>query len=243
MTATATCATACRTTSATCHGNVRGDRKAHVAHVQFNVTRLLGERFFHNKSIAVVVVRLVVGSRLVQSQGQTGASSAAGREKNSDWSYFLVGKIGVKFFTSGVGHFKHGFLLKRYGFIISPSRRLVNACELSHQGHFICFWRQLGIADASARVAPKIARRAAWWSFSAPQFNPRADSFCLFSPLLATVSPPRIELKRQISIFIYLFIIFKEICFKFASSSKNSYCINFFKYLCLKFISKNFEFI
>ncbi len=77
----------------------------------------LRKKFFvHAEVIALLISRLVVVFRLVQSQREARAASTARSEKNANGTGRIAVKIGVQFFFRGVCHCNHqnlqnGFLM------------------------------------------------------------------------------------------------------------------------------------
>lgn len=90
--------------------HVGSHREAHVGHVDLERRRLLVEFLFYDKRKTGNVKHLVRIARLIQSQRQSGASSAARRQVNPDGGLFLVCKIPIQLGLCRICQFNHGNL-------------------------------------------------------------------------------------------------------------------------------------
>ena len=91
----------------------RGDRKSHIGHVDFHGRGFFQQFFFYDNGVSGDVEHLVRFARLIQSQRQPGASSAAGRQVDPDRGFFLFRKVPVKLGFCGFRQFNHGNLLEQ----------------------------------------------------------------------------------------------------------------------------------
>ena len=98
------------TAAAAAERQFRLDEEAHIAHVDLNATDALQKRAFEAESETADVKGLVVFSRLIQSQCETRAASAAGGQIDADAGLGLVGEESLKLSTSRVGKMDHGIL-------------------------------------------------------------------------------------------------------------------------------------
>ena len=96
-------------------GNFGFDGKAHVrqvdAHAAHGFKKIAGDA----KGKSVLLKNLVFGSRLIQSQSEARAASAAGGEIHADRRFFLVGKIRFQLMGSCFANGKHGCFLRNKG--------------------------------------------------------------------------------------------------------------------------------
>lgn len=92
--------------------NFRFDDEAHVAYVDFYAADAFKQRFFQAEREPVDFKGLVIVGRLIQSQGETGAASAAGGQVNADAGLGLVGEERLKFLTGTIGKIDHRTLQK-----------------------------------------------------------------------------------------------------------------------------------
>ena len=83
------------------------DDKAHVADVDFNAANTFKEGIFEAEGETVDFKGLVVFSRLIQSQCETRAASAAGGQIDADTGLGPVSKEGLEFGKSGIGKTNH----------------------------------------------------------------------------------------------------------------------------------------
>ena len=90
----------------------RLDDEAHIAHVDFYAADAFQQRVFNTEGKPVDVEGLVVISRLIQSQGETGAASAAGGKIDTDAGLGLVGEESLKFLAGSIGKIDHVHLQK-----------------------------------------------------------------------------------------------------------------------------------
>lgn len=93
-------------------GNFGFDGKAHVrqvdAHAAHGFKKIAGDA----KGKSVLLKNLVFGSRLIQSQSEARAASAASGEIHADRRFFLVGKIRFQLVGSRFANRKHGCFLR-----------------------------------------------------------------------------------------------------------------------------------
>ena len=92
--------------------NFRIDDEAHVAYVDFYAADSFQQRAFQTERESVDFKGLVVFIRLIQSQGETGAASAAGGQINADAGLGLVGEESLKLLTGSIGKIDHVNLQK-----------------------------------------------------------------------------------------------------------------------------------
>ena len=90
----------------------RLDDEAHIAHVDFYAADAFQQRVFNTEGKPVDVEGLVVISRLIQSQSETGAASAAGGQIDANAGFGLVGEESLKLLTGSIGKIDHGHLQK-----------------------------------------------------------------------------------------------------------------------------------
>ena len=88
------------------------DDEAHVAYVDSYAADAFQQRGFQTEGETVDFKGLVVVGRLIQSQGETGAASAAGGQVNADAGLGLVGEERLKFLTGTIGKIDHRTLQK-----------------------------------------------------------------------------------------------------------------------------------
>lgn len=100
-------------TAASAQLQARCDREAHVGHVDLQGRGLFVQVFFYDKRIAGNIQHLVRFARLIQSQRQSGASSAAGREIDPDRAFFFFGEIAVQLGLGAFRQFDHDVLLEQ----------------------------------------------------------------------------------------------------------------------------------
>ena len=98
------------TAAAAAKGQFRLDEEAHVAHVDLNAANALQKRAFEAESETVDFKGLVVFSRLIQSQCETRAASAAGGQIDADAGLGLIGEESLKFCTGRIGKMDHSIL-------------------------------------------------------------------------------------------------------------------------------------
>ena len=98
------------TAAAAAKGQFRLDEEAHVAHVDLNAANALQKGVFEAEGETVDFEGLVVFSRLIQSQCETRAASAAGGQIDADAGLGLIGEESLKLSTSRVGKMDHGIL-------------------------------------------------------------------------------------------------------------------------------------
>ena len=93
-------------------GNFGFDGKAHVrqvdAHAAHGFKKIAGDA----KGKSVLLKNLVFGSRLIQSQSEARAASAASGEIHADRRFFLVGKIRFQLVGSRFANRKHDCFLR-----------------------------------------------------------------------------------------------------------------------------------
>ena len=92
----------------------RVDDEAHIAHVDFYAADAFQQRRFQTEGETVDFKGLVVVGRLIQSQGETGAASAAGGQIDADAGFGLVGEKGLKFLPGSIGKMNHVYLQKKW---------------------------------------------------------------------------------------------------------------------------------
>ena len=92
--------------------NFRFDDEAHIAYVDFDAADAFEQRVFQTERESVDFKGLIVVGRLIQSQGETGAASAAGGQIDTDAGLGLVGKESLKLLTGSIGKIDHGHLQK-----------------------------------------------------------------------------------------------------------------------------------
>ena len=98
------------TAAAAAKGQFRLDEEAHVAHVDLNAANALQKGVFEAEGETVDFEGLVVISRLIQSQCETRAASAAGGQINADAGLGLIGEESLKFCTGRIGKMDHSIL-------------------------------------------------------------------------------------------------------------------------------------
>ena len=98
------------TAAAAAERQFRLDEEAHIAHVDFDTTDALEQSVFDAESETVDVKGLVVFSRLIQSQCETRAASAAGGQIDADAGLGLIGEESLELGTSRVGKMDHSIL-------------------------------------------------------------------------------------------------------------------------------------
>ena len=98
------------TAAAAAERQFRLDEEAHIAHVDLDATDALQKRAFDAESETVDFKGLVVFSRLIQSQCETRAASAAGGQVDTDAGLGLVSEERFKLGASIVGKGDHGYL-------------------------------------------------------------------------------------------------------------------------------------
>ena len=90
----------------------RFDDEAHIAYIDFYAADAFEQRFFQTEGETVDFKGLVIVIRLVQSQSETGAASAAGGKIHTDAGFGLVGEERFKLLTGSIGKIDHGHLQK-----------------------------------------------------------------------------------------------------------------------------------
>jgi len=98
------------TAAAAAKGQFRFDEEAHVAHVDLNAANALQKGVFEAEGETVDFEGLVVFSRLIQSQCETRAASAAGGQIDADAGLGLIGEESLKFCTGRIGKMDHSIL-------------------------------------------------------------------------------------------------------------------------------------
>ena len=98
------------TAAAAAKGQFRLDEEAHVAHVDLHAADTFEQGRFEAESETVDIEGLVVFGRLIQSQCETRAASAAGGQIDADAGLGLIGEESLKLSTSRVGKMDHGIL-------------------------------------------------------------------------------------------------------------------------------------
>ena len=86
------------------------DDEAHVAHIDLDAANTFHEGLFNAESETADFVGLVIIVRLIQSQGETRAASAAGSEIDTDAGLGLVSEERFKLNAGIVGKVDHGYL-------------------------------------------------------------------------------------------------------------------------------------
>ena len=98
------------TAAAAAERQFRLDEEAHIAHVDLDAADALKKRAFEAESETVDFKGLVVFSRLIQSQCETRAASAAGGQIDADAGLGLIGEESLELGTSRVGKMDHSIL-------------------------------------------------------------------------------------------------------------------------------------
>ena len=98
------------TAAAAAERQFRLDEEAHIAHVDLDAADALKKRAFEAESETVDVKGLVVFSRLIQSQCETRAASAAGGQVGADAGLGLIREESLELGTSRVGKMDHSCL-------------------------------------------------------------------------------------------------------------------------------------
>jgi hypothetical protein len=98
------------TAAAAAERQFRFDEEAHIAHVDLDATDALQKRAFEAESETVDVKGLVVFSRLIQSQCETRAASAAGGEIHTDAGLGLIREESLELGTSRIRKMDHCIL-------------------------------------------------------------------------------------------------------------------------------------
>ena len=98
------------TAAAAAERQFRLDEEAHIAHINLNATDTLQQGAFEAERETVDVKGLVVISRLIQSQCETRAASAAGGQINADAGLGLIGEESLELGTSRVRKMDHMIL-------------------------------------------------------------------------------------------------------------------------------------
>lgn len=126
-----------------CKGNLRLYRKAHVGQVYGSSADSCEKLFIHKESETIHFKILVILSRLIQSQRQARASSAAGSHIDAHRAFFLVREVAVKLFAGAFSQGDHmmppigdskelpSFRAK----YMEPERLDVNRSELQSRKH------------------------------------------------------------------------------------------------------------
>lgn len=95
---------------AAAEGKLRFDGEAHVAHVDLHTADTFEQGRFEAESETVDIEGLVVFGRLIQSQCETRAASAAGGQIDADAGLGLIGEESLELGTSRVGKMDHSIL-------------------------------------------------------------------------------------------------------------------------------------
>ena len=98
------------TAATAAEGQFRFNEEAHIAHINLNTADTLQKCVFEAERETVDFEGLVVFSRLIQSQCETRAASAAGGQIDADAGLGLIGEESLKLSTSRVGKMDHGIL-------------------------------------------------------------------------------------------------------------------------------------
>ena len=98
------------TAAAAAERQFRLDEEAHIAHVDLDAADALKKRAFEAESETVDFKGLVVFSRLIQSQCETRAASAAGGQIDADAGLGLIREESLELGTSRVGKMDHSIL-------------------------------------------------------------------------------------------------------------------------------------
>jgi hypothetical protein len=103
-----------------------GDRKPHVGHVDRKRSALFDQIFFDDKLVPGNFDDLIRIARLVQSQRQPRAASAARGKIDADGTFFFFRKIPVELGFCVCRQFNHGILLEQArSMLLSTSDRKV----------------------------------------------------------------------------------------------------------------------
>ena len=105
-----TAGAAAGTAATAAEGQFRFNEEAHIAHINLNATDTLQQGAFEAERETVDVKGLVVISRLIQSQCETRAASAAGGQIDADAGLGLIGEESLKFCTGRIGKMDHSIL-------------------------------------------------------------------------------------------------------------------------------------
>ena len=108
----AACATAAATAAAAAGGGQRDigvHRESHVGHIDGDAPNLRHQIGGHAESETVDFLGAVLCVRLIQSQGERRAASAAGGKKHADGLAFLVREVGFQLFTSVFRQSDHSY--------------------------------------------------------------------------------------------------------------------------------------
>ena len=127
------------TAAAAAERQFRLDEEAHIAHVDLNATDALQKRAFEAESETVDFKGLVVFSRLIQSQCETRAASAAGGQIDADAGLGPVGKEGLEFGKCGIGKTNH---LTLHVDCLAKNRNAPFLCQ-GKGLHFILWYRRI----------------------------------------------------------------------------------------------------
>ena len=92
--------------------NFRFDDEAHIAYIDFYTADSFQQRIFQAEGETVDFKGLVIVGRLIQSQSETGAASAAGGKIDTDAGLGLVGEERLKFLAGSIGKIDHVHLQK-----------------------------------------------------------------------------------------------------------------------------------
>ena len=98
------------TAATTAKRQFRLDHEAHVANVDLDAANALQKGIFEAESETVDFKGLVVFSRLIQSQCETRAASAAGGQIDADAGLGLIREESLELGTSSVGKMDHSIL-------------------------------------------------------------------------------------------------------------------------------------
>ena len=112
------------------------DDEAHVAHVDSYAADAFQQRGFQTEGETVDFKGLVVVGRLIQSQCETGAASAAGGQVDADAGLGLVGEESLQLLPGSIGKMNHAYLQKKLFWVkIGTVLDFVNG----RKGHFSFF--------------------------------------------------------------------------------------------------------
>ena len=126
------------TAAAAAERQFRLDEEAHIAHVDLDAADALKERAFEAESETVDFKGLVVFSRLIQSQCETRAASAAGGQIDTDAGLGPVSKEGLEFGKSGIGKTNH---LTLHVYCLAKNRNAPFLCQGKGRHFNLRYWR------------------------------------------------------------------------------------------------------
>ena len=95
------------TAATAAEGQFRFNEEAHIAHINLNTADTLQKCVFEAERETVDFEGLVVFSRLIQSQCETRAASAAGGQINADAGLGLIGEESLELGTSRIRKVDH----------------------------------------------------------------------------------------------------------------------------------------